>query len=231
VTWNIIYGFPGEPSSEYSRMAGLIPSLVHLKPPALVRLQLQRFSPYHQDPSAWGIRITGPAPYYRFAYGLDERDLMEVAYDFAFEYSDARDPETYVQPLREAVNLWDSSWRAGGFRSLRYCRGPGFVRIRDLRPGLTKRDYLLNEIEAEIYLRCESGSTPRTIRDSLAADQIADLDEAPIRDLLDSLVAMRLLYVEDGRYLSLALPNNHEADLRTFAAPQSVVVSLESKSS
>jgi ribosomal peptide maturation radical SAM protein 1 len=231
VTWNIIYGFPGEPPDEYRRMADLIPSIVHLKPPALVRLLLQRFSPYHQDPSAWGIRITGPAPYYQFAYGLGECDLMEVAYDFAFEYAEARDPESYVRPLRDAVNLWDDSWQTGGFRSLRYWHGPGFVRIRDLRPGLTKRDYLLSELEAEIYIRCESGATPRAIRDSLAANDVADLDDAPVRDFLESLAALRLLYVEDGRYLSLALPSNPEAEVRAFAAPQTVTLCLEPKSS
>jgi ribosomal peptide maturation radical SAM protein 1 len=230
LTWNIIYGFPSEQPDEYRRMASLVPSLVHLKPPALVRLLLQRFSPYHEDPSAWGIRITGPASYYRFVYGFDERDLMEVAYDFTFEYDDARDPENYVLPLRDAVKLWDESWRGGGFRSLRYWRGPGFVRIRDLRPGLPKRDYLLSELEAEIYLRCESGATPRAICDSLAANDVADLNDTEVRDFLDSLADMRLLYVEDGRYLSLALPSNSEADVHPSASPKTVALCLEAKS-
>jgi ribosomal peptide maturation radical SAM protein 1 len=231
VTWNIIYGFPGEPPDEYQRMAELVPSLVHLKPPALVRLLLQRFSPYHQDPAAWGIRVTGPVPSYRLAYGLSESDLMEVAYDFTFDYADGRDPESYVQPLRDAVGLWDDSWRANGFRSLRYTRGPGFLRIRDLRPGLAKRDYLLSELEAEIYLRCESGATPRAIQASLAAEEIADVEADAIRVFLDSLTSMRLLYAEEGRYLSLALPSNSEAEVRNSTAPATVELCLTSKNS
>lgn len=35
VFWNVIYGFPGEPPDEYARMAGVVPSLVHLQPPVL----------------------------------------------------------------------------------------------------------------------------------------------------------------------------------------------------
>ncbi|MEY9362834.1 hypothetical protein ABH994_005555 [Bradyrhizobium yuanmingense] len=62
--WNLLFGLPGEPPEEYERMADLIPSLVHLKPPALCPIQIQRFSPYYQRSADFGIEIVGPVPYY-----------------------------------------------------------------------------------------------------------------------------------------------------------------------
>ena len=53
--WNVIYGLPGEPAEEYARMADAMRSLVHLEPPRLVPLALDRFSPYHQRPEAYGL--------------------------------------------------------------------------------------------------------------------------------------------------------------------------------
>jgi len=67
--WNLLFGLPGEPPEEYERMADLIPSLVHLKPPALCPIQIQRFSPYYQRSADFGIEIVGPVPYYQFLYG------------------------------------------------------------------------------------------------------------------------------------------------------------------
>jgi hypothetical protein len=57
-------------------------------------------------------------------------------------------------------------------------------------------------------------------------DQIADLDDAAIRDFLQALVSIRLIYAEDGRYLSLALPSNPDAAVCQSAATRQPVVSL-----
>ena len=46
VSWNIIWGFPGEPAGEYARMAALVPHLTHLEPPEYAGpISLERFSP------------------------------------------------------------------------------------------------------------------------------------------------------------------------------------------
>lgn len=244
VTWNVIYGFPGEPQEEYIRMADLVPSLVHLKPPGLVRLQVHRFSPYHDTPAAWGLHIVGPAPYYPFLYDLNTHDLLDLAYCFDYDYvrdenegigaaqlhpppdPGPPDPESYVAPLRDALRAWDDSYRRSGYRSLRYWSGPGFIRIRDVRPGLPAREYVLRDVQAEIYLRCDAGTTPRMIRDTLLADGIGDVPVQDIAGFLDMLAERRLVYAEGGRYLSLALPMNVEADLPN-TSPTSVLL-LES---
>lgn len=205
MAWNLLYGFPGEPPEEYGRMAALVPSLAHLAPPSMGRLVLERFSPYHERPEAWGLTVLGPLPFYRFLYPVDDATLADLAYAFQYRYPDGRDPETYVTPLRRAAEAWRAE-TATGYRALRYRRGPDFLVVRDRRPGLEPADYTLEDWEAQLYLACENGATPR---EALAAlDSAAEVNVEEVREFLEELVDLRLAYQEDGRYLALALPAN-----------------------
>ena len=91
--WNILYGLPGEPPEEYARMADLMRSLVHLEPPRLVPLALDRFSPYHERPEAFGLIPLGPRRDYGFIHpGLDAETLQALAYTFEYRHADGREP-------------------------------------------------------------------------------------------------------------------------------------------
>ena len=85
--WNVIYGFPGEPPEEYARLAGLAPSLTHLVPPLLCRLALHRFSPYHERPAEFGLEVSGPLPWYRLVYPVDDATLADLAYTFDYRHA------------------------------------------------------------------------------------------------------------------------------------------------
>jgi len=204
VSWNILYGFPGEPKEEYARMAQAVPSLVHLWPPALCRLGLHRFSPYHQRPAEFGLENLGPLPWYRLVYPIDGETLAGLAYNFDFRHTDGRDPETYIGPLRTAIEAWESG-QSQAHRALRYRRGPGFLVVQDRRPGLTA-DYSFDDDEARLYLACEDGATPAEAWATLQASGPTDVDVDDVRTFLDELVSSRLVYEEHGRYLALALP-------------------------
>ncbi len=219
-TWNIIYGFPGEPPQEYLRMAALMPSLTHLRPPGLVRLYVQRFSPYHDDPAAWGLRVTGAAHYYRHLYTLDDATLADLAYDFAYEHLDGRDPETYIGPLRDALACWERGWATGRV-TLAYECGPGFLRIVDRRPGIGPATYLLDDLEARAYLACDAGASPTAVLRTLGADGTG-LDVGDVRALLEDLERHQLVLREGDRYLSLAIPANPDAESQVVAAAEDV---------
>jgi ribosomal peptide maturation radical SAM protein 1 len=205
VTWNLLYGLPGEPPEEYARMADVLPSLSHLTPPRLVPLYLDRFSPYFERPAQFGLTITGVADHYAVVYPVEEAALGDLAHWFTYAYADGRDPEQYIGPIRRLVDEWNDGY-ATGFRSLSYRRGPDFLRISDRRPNLPARDYTLGEREALIYLVCEDGATPAEIGRVLVAEGADDVSEDEIREFLDGLVASRLVYRERDRYLALALP-------------------------
>ncbi|MGH7388559.1 MAG: RiPP maturation radical SAM C-methyltransferase [Candidatus Rokuibacteriota bacterium] len=206
--WNLVCGFPAEPPEEYARMADLCRSLVHLEPPRLGRLDLQRFSPYHARPEEFGIRILGPAPQYSFLYPeLDAATRAEIAYSFAFAYGDGRDPEAYIAPVREAVRQWSEAREAGRSKgSLCYRRGPGFLRVVDQRPGLPGAHWTFGESEARVFLACQDGATPEEALAALEPEEARDLGVEWVEEWLEELVSERLAYEEGGRYLTLALP-------------------------
>jgi ribosomal peptide maturation radical SAM protein 1 len=205
VFWNVIYGFPGEPPEEYARLAGLAPSLTHLAPPTLCRLAIHRFSPYHDRPAEFGLEVLGPLPWHRLVYPADDATLAELAYNFDYRHADGRDPETYVGPLREAIEAWHASHSAS-YRALRYRRGPGFLVVHDRRPDLEPADYSFSERETRLFLACEDGATAAEARAALPKADAADLDLDDVQEFLDELVGCRLMYEESGRYLALALP-------------------------
>lgn len=201
--WNLLYGFPGESPAEYARMAELVPALVHLEPPTLCPLMVYRFSPYHARPQEHGLEIGPPLPAYRLLYDVDGARLAALAQAFEHAHADGRDPESYVGPLRTEVERWTGE-RERNAGALSYRRGPDFAVITDSRttsPAVAR--YTLAGDEARVYLACETGATVEGIR-----RQGIDLSEARIRDLLEDLAGERLLYAEQGRYLSLALPLN-----------------------
>ena len=206
--WGILYGFPGEPREEYARMAALIPSLIHLPPPKrLGRIRIDRFSPYHQDPGKHGLRLTGPGARYLQIYPARlHRALEGLAYFFEHEHLDGRNPEDYAQDLRMAMAHWIlPSPRP---RSLDYRLGQGFLSLRDRRDPDRIVEHLLDELDAGIYLACDAGATPEAIHKRLGAA----MPVPEIRRRLEDWTDARLLFREGDRFLSLALPQNPDAD-------------------
>ena len=73
LSWNFLWGFPGESDGWYAEMAAWLPALEHLQPPSgVIRVRYDRFSPYHQRPGKYGLvagadagggaRLSAPAP-------------------------------------------------------------------------------------------------------------------------------------------------------------------------
>lgn len=203
-SWNLLYGFPGEPPEEYERMCELVPSLVHLEPPSFTSIELERFSPYFDRPADFGIEVLGPLPHYSFLYSVAPEALNNLAYDFEFRYLDGRDPDSYTKNLAEALRRWREV-REHAIGSLSYRRGPGFLLVQDRRPGLETADYRFDGIEAKIYLACEAGATAAQIHKQVVAEGEGSVDLSDIETYLHELVQARLMYREANSFLSLAI--------------------------
>jgi ribosomal peptide maturation radical SAM protein 1 len=205
--WNMITGFPQEDPIEYEKMADLVPSLLHLHPPNITLLGLDRFSPYHSRPEEYGLRNAGPARYYGLVYPITDSALLDdLAYQFEYEYLDGRVPETYVAPLKKALVAWRENFPRTR-NSLTYQRGPGYLIIEDGRFEGDDLRFTLEGDEAEIYLACDAGSTPEQIASRLGKSG-ASRSPDEIREFLETLVERRLVYREGGRFLSLAIAAN-----------------------
>ena len=202
-SYNILAGFPGEPPEEYERMAELIPLLEHLEPPlSTARLRLDRFSPFHANSEHYGFRRMRPARAYFYVFPLGRREMSRLAYFFDYDYDDERIPETYLEPVMQAVSGW---WRRRADEERRPCLdaeadGDAIV-VRDTREVATAAEHRLEGVEALVYARCDRAATVQT----LVQDEAIGADEEAVRDALDRLAADRLLVEDEGRHLSLAV--------------------------
>jgi ribosomal peptide maturation radical SAM protein 1 len=111
VVWNYLYGFPGEAAEHYGAVAPLIPALEHLEPPNdFSPLIVDRFSPYHSTPAAFGIDGIEPIAGYRGLFPRHAR-LDSIAYHFKGRYTTALldDPDTRLA-ISRAIGAWRLQW-------------------------------------------------------------------------------------------------------------------------
>jgi len=210
--WNLLYGFPGEPPEEYSRMADVMLSLTHFTPPCSVHpICINRFSPYFNTPNEFGIRIEGPKPWYRFLHESNDDDLNDLAYFFEHGYDDGRDPMDYVEPVHRVTKLWMQD-ADKSYRKLTIRRGSDFVQVVDGRSSSKGGTYTLDGVAGEAYLACERGATPRRVWSTLSPEYRSGVTENDVKDFLDQMVEKRIVFEESGHYLSLALPEGERRE-------------------
>jgi ribosomal peptide maturation radical SAM protein 1 len=208
-SWNLLYGFPDEPAEQYAQMAKLMESLVHLPPPnGPNRVRLDRYSPYHTQPQAFGLSNVRPCEYYAHVYDLPPGELVELAYHFEYDYVDGRDPDVYIGAVREVMGAWRRDYRRNA-NSLTMRRGPGFLKISDRRTNRRQRHYTLGEMEAAVYLGSDTGRACHSIWTDLPPELRERATVQDIEEFLDAMVSEGLAMKEGGRYMSLAILANH----------------------
>jgi ribosomal peptide maturation radical SAM protein 1 len=208
VLWNILLGFPGETNEDYQRQLDLIPSLLHLQPPeATGKFWLQRFSPYFTRPHEYGIHVTGPGMAYEYVYDSRQVDLKKIAYDFEYELDNwPIDPHLY-QELVAAIEGWQRMHQSGDKPFLYYSKAPTYVTIYDGRnPKRPTRRRYEGSAALVIEICNEAAKSADQIRTAVAGrvdDGIEQLTAA-----LAELTAARIIYEENGKYFTLAVPEN-----------------------
>jgi ribosomal peptide maturation radical SAM protein 1 len=199
VVWNLLYGFPGEDPAEYAAMEKLLPLLLHLDSPHRCgHIRFVRYSAYHQNPAANGIRSLRPARTYRYIYHpFGEGDILQLADIFEAEYPD--ESMTYTQGLLKAVNAWQARTDA----VLDVYPAPQSIRIVDTRTCGEKKEYRFDGLAAEAYLLCDAAQGVRGLMDS--PDLRGRASEAEVAAALDRYVELGLMIRQGKQYLSLAV--------------------------
>ncbi|HEU4391044.1 MAG TPA: hypothetical protein VFV34_24775 [Blastocatellia bacterium] len=107
VSRNILYGFPGERKEHYEKTARTVSLISHLQPPMTVlRIIVQRVSPYHFDADKLGIRnIRTASPYYHI-YPEATVDLNKLAFYFDHPLdSEYENPRNYIGIVNDGLML------------------------------------------------------------------------------------------------------------------------------
>jgi len=199
--WNLLAGFPGEPPAEYEKMAGMVPLLTHLTPPcSCAQVRLDRFSPFHARPEAYGFRRLRPARAYFFVFPLDRRDMERLAYFFDFDYDDGRQTAEYVRPLQREIQRWWDSWTDRDKKptlDARFDEGRGT--IVDTRAAARMSRHELTGLSAKVFTRCDVATTFQAL---CRLPELAG-DVEGVRAALASLLEDGLIVEGEGQYLSL----------------------------
>ena len=156
LTWNLLVEFPDDQREDYDETLALIPLIHHLTPPTgIYPVSIDRFSPYFNEPAAYGISNLQPSEAYAWAFPTTT-DFNSLAYHFRGEYACAHTTNPELQDrLERAYREWRDSWKAGSAApALSLTRGgDGYYTLMDTR-GLEGTDLFqfLDEEEARTAL-------------------------------------------------------------------------------
>lgn len=202
VTWNVLWGFPGEAEDDYRHQADLFRSLVHLQPPGGGgRIWMERFSPIFSDRAAFPATHVRANRSYRYVYPASV-DVEKVAYFFDYQLERTLPDEAYAETAA-AVQAWNDAWSDGPRPVLRMWRSPGFIQIDDSRdPGRPSTSTFRGPL-ADLYLACfDRPRKPEDARRSAGLEHPA----AAVEAALDEFVERRLMLRDGNLFLALALP-------------------------
>ncbi len=112
LSWNWLYGFPGEKEQWFAEVLQILPALDHLPPPhGVYPIVIERFSPYFTAPQEYGLgQLQAHAKYATIFPGLANR--AQLAYHFSAVSAQATFADSKLLPEAERqVALWQESWR------------------------------------------------------------------------------------------------------------------------
>ena len=209
MTWSILTGFPKETDADYRGQIDLIKRITHLTPPIDAGdIWLERFSPYFTRPNDYGIKITGAGEAYGFVYDSPDIDLMKIAYDFEFETGNRIDPDL-VRELRQTVDEWKSRHQSDDLPYLIFMRSMDFVTVYDTRSADNSTKIRYDAPGAWVISFCgESLKTFAQIQEHVQEKGGGKFSGDDLKESIDELERKQILYQENGKYLTLALPHN-----------------------
>lgn len=201
VSWNWLYGFPGERAADYAAVVAQLPALVHLQPPSgAARIALQRFSPNFDDPRH-GFTERRAAAGSRFVHDVDDPErLAELVY--SFDTPDQGLTAEEVGPLVDAL----AAWTAGYAGSALIARTIGdVVVIRDRRHGWAPVDHVLEHPrEIAAWRALETGRAPLRVLAELNHEQNHDWDPDDFDHWLRRLGVAGLVFTDGDLWITLA---------------------------
>jgi ribosomal peptide maturation radical SAM protein 1 len=203
VVWNLIGGFPGEDSQDYSGMATLIPLLAHLQPPlGCQTVRLDRFSPMFRDAEQFGLTRVRPNSAYYYVFPLSGRELSNLAYFFEFDYADERDVGAYLKLISREVESWVRSHADPSKKPVldAVFSDDDEAILTDTRSCATRREHRLRGPKALLYYKCDRARTA----ESLSQETGINVSAGTILELLAEMTADRLVYQSGKSYVSLA---------------------------
>lgn len=201
---NLILYFPGSDDRDVAETMRCLKFALPFRPLRFVHFWLGLGSPVWQAPHAFGIRAVFNHPNYAaiFPSGiLGPMRLMIQAYR-----GDLGRQRRIWRPVKDAVRDWKKIYdrlHKGRFAGpiLSFRDGLDFLIISQRQLHAESMTHRLVGASREIYLFCQTHRTLKRI-----VDRFPGIGEERILPFLRMMTAKRLMFEEDGKYLSLAVP-------------------------
>lgn len=196
VSWNMLYGFPGESDDWYHELAAFLPLLAHLEPPSCATyIRIDRYSPYFDRAREYGLTLR-VHPMMTQVYPVGERDAAALSYHFEWEGQEDSALRPGVVAMSRAVMLWREAFFGDSHPELRVRREGETVVIDDTRPCAQRRRRVLEGVDARVYLACADAPTTKGLR-----ERVGEAVEASLSQFQEDGLLLNL----DGRHIALAV--------------------------
>lgn len=207
--WNHLFRIPGETLPNYSQIESWIPMLHHFSPPyGIGNIQCFRFSPYYTEQGKWTENVR-PEPWHEALYPADVFDLSRIAYCFKADWKNVLDAAAYKGAI-EKMQEWRKQWTTKPVPpelTIHKLANNG-IRIEDTRSGRQKA-WHFDSAEALVYDTIKDTSSLAKIM-SICKQKTAGMSESFVKDTLAKLTDNGFALEENGRYLGLAIPAQHQ---------------------
>lgn len=207
VSSNLIIDHPLATENEVSETIRNMAFCWAYRPPNnIVEFVLEVGAPDYEQSSQRGYEMIHNQKDYKYIYPDHlYKSLDLINKDFYVAWKPA-DWERIQKPYKEWIKAYESKrekLETEGGHLLMYQDGGTFLRIQDWRFKNEREIYFLDKIERDVYLFAEDVRPWHSIQ-----QQFSEIPEQDLRRILDSFVKAKLMFEEDGFYLSLAMTKN-----------------------
>jgi magnesium-protoporphyrin IX monomethyl ester (oxidative) cyclase len=198
VSWNWLFGFPGENEAEIDRLAETVKAIHHLQPPnAASVLYLERFSPYHMEPEEWGLTGIRAAKAYSYVYPHPQPSVDNLAFFFDCDFFSRKEGGEAYAKLQKIVARWKWAHQSSHLVAIPRRKALWIVDTRECR---TRRLHKLSGLRREVYEHLFKARGLRKVVQHFQGRATPD----EVTSILRELVADRLVLESDERYLGIA---------------------------
>lgn len=181
VDYNILVGFPGETPEDYREILHIVRAIGHLPPPngSAITIRVDRFSPFFDDPEAFGIRGLRAADFYRHLIPHDLVPPEQFAYFFD---RDEDDLAAFATPIAE-INAVMAEWKERKVER-RARLGAGFIELLQATEDGRVR-HILRDLEALVFVLADRVTSLEQLTDRLASIAARDDVVMAVANLVD----------------------------------------------
>jgi ribosomal peptide maturation radical SAM protein 1 len=209
VSWNLLWGFPGETEQDYREALAVMRLIPHLEPPGgSSRIWLERFAPYFFDRERFPVRQVRPEASYRYVYpGHLALDKVAYFFDYTME---GTVPDEALRETQGWLAEWRRRWRSDRPDTLSYRRTLDALFVDDNRGPERRGTHTFYGPLARAYEFCSDTmrSVPQVRRHLGEGPGGQQFAEEEVRAALEGFCRSGLMVSDDGQYFSLALPAN-----------------------